>query len=89
MPEIYNIEITPAAERDVEKIWTYIAADRPENATDFISQLGEQVEKLEKFPERCPLIPENEQSARRIVTCCTGPTGPYPVSPGELFTSYA
>jgi len=56
----FNVQITPAAERDVEEIWTYIADDNPENATSFILRLEEQIEALERFPERCPLIPENE-----------------------------
>jgi len=60
MPAKYSVEITPAAERDVEEIWTYIADDSPENATAFILRLEEQIEALEQFPERCPLIPENE-----------------------------
>ena len=57
----YSVEIAPAAERDVEEIWYYIAADSQENATAFFLQLEEQVGTLEQFPERCPLIPENEQ----------------------------
>jgi toxin ParE1/3/4 len=57
----YNVEITPAAERDVEEIWDYIADDSPENATAFIVQLEDQIDTLEQLPERCPLIPENEQ----------------------------
>ena len=57
----YSVEITPAAERDVEEIWSYIAADSRETATAFILKLEEQIETLEQFPERCPLIPENEQ----------------------------
>lgn len=60
MPAKYSVEITPAAEQDVEEIWTYIADDSPENATAFILQLEEQIEALEQFPARCPLIPENE-----------------------------
>jgi plasmid stabilization system protein ParE len=60
MPVKYSVQITPAAERDVEEIWTYIADDSPENATSFILRLEEQIEALEQSPERCPLIPENE-----------------------------
>ena len=56
----YSVEITPAAELDVEEIWTYIADDSPENATAFIFRLEVQIEALEQFPARCPLIPENE-----------------------------
>ncbi len=61
MPVIYSVEITPIAESDVEDIWTYIANDSPDNATGFILRLEEQIETLEHAPERCPLIPENEQ----------------------------
>lgn len=56
----YNVEITHAAERDVEAIWDYIADDSPENASAFIRRLEMQIEALEQFPERCPLISENE-----------------------------
>lgn len=56
----YSVEITPAAERDVEEIWTYISADSPGNATAFILRLEEQIATLEHVPERCSLIPENE-----------------------------
>jgi toxin ParE1/3/4 len=61
MPATYKVEITPAAERDVEEIWTYIAADSLEIATAFLLRLEEQIQTLEQFPVRCPLIPENEQ----------------------------
>ena len=61
MPVRFNVEIAPAAERDVEEIWDYIAADSLENATAFIVCLEEQIDTLEQIPERCPLIPENEQ----------------------------
>ena len=57
----YNVEITAAAERDVEEIWIYSADDSPEAATAFIIRLEEQIDTLEQLPERCPLIPENEQ----------------------------
>ena len=57
----YNVEITAAAEQDVEEIWIYIADDSPEKAHAFIIRLEEQIETLEQLPERCPLIPENEQ----------------------------
>jgi toxin ParE1/3/4 len=57
----YNVEITPVAERDVEEIWNYIADDSPGNATAFIMRLEDQIDTLEQHPERCLLIPENEQ----------------------------
>lgn len=60
MPARFHVRITQSAERDVEEIWTYVAADSPIQASEFISQLERQVTTLEQFPQRCPLIPENE-----------------------------
>ena len=42
------------------EIWEHIAQDKPEAAATFIQRLEEQIETLERFPERCPLVPENE-----------------------------
>jgi toxin ParE1/3/4 len=57
---MYQVEITPSAERDIEEICDYISQDSPENAAAFIDALEQQIETLEHLPERCPLIPENE-----------------------------
>ena len=59
MPAPYRVEITLTAEADVAEIWDYIAQDSPGNAEMFIGRLTEQIETLETFPERCPLIAEN------------------------------
>ncbi len=48
------------AEADTAAIWDYIDQDKPDAATAFISRLGEQVSSLERYPERCPTVPENE-----------------------------
>jgi len=58
--ETFRVEITSAAERDIEDIWEYIAYDNPEDASFFISNLEEQIVTLESFPFSCPLVPENE-----------------------------
>ena len=42
------------------EIWEYIAQDKPEAATAFVLCLEEQVGTLERSPERCPPVPENE-----------------------------
>ena len=60
MPAKFRVRITRAAERDIEETWNIIAHDSPEAATRFIRRLVEQIKTLERFPERCPLIPENE-----------------------------
>lgn len=60
MPAKFHVRITRSAERDLEEAWTFIAQDSPEEAERFIHRLEEHIETLERFPERCPLIPENE-----------------------------
>ena len=60
MPRKFKVDITETAEADVAEIWEYIARDKPEAATAFVLRLEEQVATLERFPERCPLAPENE-----------------------------
>ena len=37
-----------------------VAQDSIEEAEKFVRRLEEQIVTLESFPERCPLIPENE-----------------------------
>ncbi len=60
MPRKFRVEITEAAEADVAEIWEFIAQDKPEAAAAFVQRLEEQIGTLERFPERCPLAPENE-----------------------------
>jgi plasmid stabilization system protein ParE len=60
MPKKFNVDITAAAEADVAEIWGYIAQDNPDAATAFVLRLEEQIVTLERFPERCPLVRENE-----------------------------
>jgi toxin ParE1/3/4 len=52
--------MTEAAEADIAEIWAYITQDKPDAATVFVLRLEEQIGTLERFPERCPLVPENE-----------------------------
>jgi len=60
MPAKFRVRITRAAERDIEETWNFIADDSAEEADKLLRRLEEQIETLERFPERCPLIPENE-----------------------------
>ena len=60
MPRKFSVDITAAAEADVAEIWEYIAQDGPDAATAFVLRLEEQLGTLERFPERCPLVRENE-----------------------------
>ena len=60
MPTRFEVRFTRKAEKDVEEIWTFIAQDSTDEATKFIRQLDKHIGTLERFPARCPLIPENE-----------------------------
>lgn len=60
MPRKFKVEIAQTSEKDVAEIWEYIAQDKPGAATAFIMRLEGQIGTLEQFPERCPLVPENE-----------------------------
>jgi plasmid stabilization system protein ParE len=56
----FRVDITEAAETDVAEIWGYIAQDNPDAGSAFVLRLEEQIHTLERFPERDPLVPENE-----------------------------
>jgi plasmid stabilization system protein ParE len=60
MPAKFRVRITRATERDIEEAWTFIAQDSLPEAERFVRRFEEQIATLETFPERCPLIPENE-----------------------------
>ena len=60
MPKKYRVDITATAEADTAAIWDYLAQDNPDVATAFILRLEEQIGTLEHYPERCPLVPEND-----------------------------
>ncbi len=60
MPTRFEVRFTRKAEQDVEEIWTFIAQDSADEATRFIRQLDKHINTLERFPARCPPIPENE-----------------------------
>ena len=60
MPKKFSVDITATAEDDVAEIWEYIAQDNPDAATAFVLRLEEQIGTLERFPERCALVRENE-----------------------------
>ena len=62
MPARFKVKITRAAEMDIQTICDFIAADSSTNADRFMVELEKQLNTLEHFPQRCPLIPENEHS---------------------------
>ncbi len=56
----YKVNLTRLAQKDLEEIYYYIAADSSENAAKFVLELEEKVYSLNTFPERQPLIAENK-----------------------------
>jgi len=58
VPGPYRVEITATAERDLAAIHAYIAADDPEAARAWLEGLEQHAATLERFPNRCPVIPE-------------------------------
>jgi len=56
----YKVNLTQLAQKDLEQIYYYIAADSINNATNFVLELEKKIYSLESFPDRQPLIAENE-----------------------------
>ncbi|MCU1286686.1 MAG: plasmid stabilization system [Acidobacteriales bacterium] len=60
MPAKFRVRVARAAENDVKQICSYVSSDNPAAGDALLDELDRQVSALEHFPERCPLIPENE-----------------------------
>ena len=60
MPAEYLVKITPSAEQDFEDIFDFIAQDNLKKAEDFILEIENKISTLERFPQRCPFVPEKE-----------------------------
>ncbi|MBN1363877.1 MAG: type II toxin-antitoxin system RelE/ParE family toxin [Syntrophaceae bacterium] len=58
MPK-FRVEITETAQSDIYEIFQYIAADNQTAATNLIKEIERQIDSLEIFPLRCPIIPES------------------------------
>lgn len=55
----FQVEITESAQSDVQEIFQYIAVDNQKAAINLIEEIERQIDSLEKFPARCPIIPES------------------------------
>ena len=60
MPK-YRVEITQTAECDIKEIFQYIASDSETAAKKFVAEIECQIDSLEQFPLRCPVIPESRE----------------------------
>jgi toxin ParE1/3/4 len=55
----FRVEITATAQSDIQEIFQYIAADNQMAANNLIGEIEKQIDSLEQFPLRCPVIPES------------------------------
>jgi toxin ParE1/3/4 len=55
----FQVEITATAQSDIQEIFQYIAADNQTAANNLIWEIEKQINSLEQFPLRCPVIPES------------------------------
>ena len=53
------VEITKIAEHDIYSVFKYIAMDNPGSAAGWVKEIERQINSLERFPERCPIVPES------------------------------
>ena len=60
MTKRYKVNLTQLAQKDLEQIYYYIAADSIDSAKNFVLELEKKIDSLESFPDRQPLIAENE-----------------------------
>ena len=63
MPK-YRVEITNVAELDILQIFQYVASDNQTAAMKLLSEIERQIDSLEQFPLRCPVIPESRELGR-------------------------
>jgi toxin ParE1/3/4 len=56
----YRVEITAAAERDIQLNYDYIARDKRRAAANWVRGIKKQIRSLALMPMRCEIIPEAE-----------------------------
>ena len=57
----YRVEITRIAESDIQEIFEYISRDNKAAAIKWLEEIERQIDMLEDFPLRCPVIPEAQE----------------------------
>ncbi|MFC3308998.1 type II toxin-antitoxin system RelE/ParE family toxin [Blastomonas aquatica] len=55
------VRITPVADRDLEVIGDFRAADNPARAISFLAELRKTCASLADYPNRYPIVPRLEQ----------------------------
>jgi len=55
----YNVKVLPIAREDIADIYHYISLDNPDAALRVTDKIMDKIDTLEKFPERCPIVPDS------------------------------
>jgi toxin ParE1/3/4 len=63
----FEVEVSPAAERDLEDIWYFIAQENPIAASKVVNGLMLRILTLGGFPERSQLRPDIAPNARCLI----------------------
>jgi toxin ParE1/3/4 len=63
----FKVEVSPAAERDLEDIWFFIAQENPVAASKVLNALQDCILSLGILPERAQLRPDIAQNARCLI----------------------
>lgn len=58
MPRKYRVDVSRTAERDIEAIITFIVRENPAAAAAWLDRVERNIASLERWPLRCPVIPE-------------------------------
>jgi plasmid stabilization system protein ParE len=57
----FHVEITRTAESDITSIFEYISQDSSDAAGKWVEEVERQIDSLEAFPARCPVIHEAKE----------------------------
>jgi len=57
----YQVEITKIAGSDIQEIFQYILRDNKKAAIKWVEEIERQIDRLENFPMRCPIIAEAQE----------------------------
>ena len=62
----YRVALAETAQADVERIYRWVTSEAPERGPDWFEELIESVDSLERFPARCPMAREANESKQGI-----------------------
>jgi toxin ParE1/3/4 len=63
----FEVEVSPAAERDLEDIWYFIAQENPVAASRVVNALKDRIFSLGTLPERAQLRTDIAPNARCLI----------------------